>query len=62
MKKKNNYKNKKNLKKRTKIENVFGKIKRYSRINTRKDNSSTCYMGFIFLVCFIYNYKKLKTQ
>lgn len=48
--------NKKLLKNRYKIENIFAKLKQYQRIYSRSDKSSISYMGFVYLAAII-NFK-----
>jgi transposase len=56
-KKKNTIIEKRVLKKRHKIENVFASIKKYSRINVRKDRKIIHYMSFTYIGLFDYLFK-----
>ena len=56
-KKKNTVIEKRELKKRHKIENVFASIKKYSRINVRKDRKIIHYMSFTYIGLFDYLFK-----
>jgi len=54
---KNTNSEKKLLKKRYKIENLFASIKKYDRINVRKDRYISHYMSFVYIGLFDYLYK-----
>jgi len=50
-------KRKNQKKENNKIENVFASIKKYDRINVRKDRYITNYMSFLYIGLFDYLYK-----
>jgi len=57
-KKKNNNKNKQYLKvHRYKIEHVNASLKKYARINTRKEKLSKYFYSFIYIASLLYNVK-----
>ena len=53
-------KRKNQKKENNKIENVFASIKKYDRINVRKDRYITNYMSFLYIGLFDYLYKIIK--
>lgn len=55
--KKNSDKEKNKLKLRINVEHVINKLKKYSRINLRKDKNIITYMNFLYLTTLTENYK-----
>ena len=50
-------KKKNKLKLRINVEHVINKLKKYSRINLRKDKNIITYMNFLYLTTLTENYK-----